>query len=82
MFDYIDFLKGAQVGRFLNFLEYFSSSISLPHATGILTEACWKSMQILGFGEYIGEVQAAYEQHKNETLVHAILAGENSCVGL
>jgi hypothetical protein len=27
------------------------------------------ALQILGFGEYIGEVQAAYEQHKNETLV-------------
>lgn len=30
-----------------------------------------KLMQILGFGEYIGEVQAAYEQHKNETLVRS-----------
>lgn len=30
-------------------------------------------MQILGFGEYIGEVQAAYEQHKNESLVRFVL---------
>ena len=31
------------------------------------------ALQILGFGEYIGEVQAAYEQHKNETLVQIIV---------
>ena len=31
------------------------------------------ALQILGFGEYIGEVQAAYEQHKNETLVQIVV---------
>jgi hypothetical protein len=29
-------------------------------------------VQILGFGEYLAEVQAAYEQHKNETMVRLL----------
>lgn len=73
--DYTDilYIKAAQVRCFSIFLAtLFVFKISLPHMTGILTQACWKFMQILGFGEYIGEVQAAYEQHKNETLVHFI----------
>lgn len=29
----------------------------------------WFRYQVLGFGEYIEEVYAAYEQHKLETMV-------------
>lgn len=35
----------------------------------IAPEHVLKALQVLGFGEYIEEVYAAYEQHKYETMV-------------
>lgn len=39
----------------------------------IAPEHVLKALQVLGFGEYIEEVYAAYEQHKYETMVIIIL---------
>lgn len=39
------------------------------HSPACLLKAKLASFQVLGFGEYIEEVYAAYEQHKHETMV-------------
>ncbi|KAL8172327.1 hypothetical protein V2J09_024131 [Rumex salicifolius] len=36
----------------------------------------WSAFQDLGFGDYIEEVYAAYEQHKLETMQDGVRAGK------
>ncbi|XP_061365181.1 protein Dr1 homolog [Gastrolobium bilobum] len=42
----------------------------------IAPEHVLKALEVLGFGEYIEEVYAAYEQHKNETMHDTLKSGK------
>ncbi|XP_024369784.1 uncharacterized protein [Physcomitrium patens] len=55
--------------EFINLISSESNEIcSKDEKRTIAPEHVLRALEILGFGEYIGEVQAAYEQHKNESL--------------
>lgn len=68
------------LGFLLWFLNIFAEFINLVSSESndvcnkedkrtIAPEHVLKALQVLGFGEYIEEVYAAYEQHKYETMV-------------
>nr|GMC47234.1 protein Dr1 homolog isoform X1 [Ipomoea batatas] len=42
----------------------------------IAPEHVLKALEVLGFGDYIEEVYAAYEQHRLETMVDTVRAGK------
>jgi len=55
---------------FLCSIFRFSAALIYPlTAYGVRFSHSFSPIQVLGFGEYIEEVHAAYEQHKLETLV-------------
>ncbi|KAL3690704.1 hypothetical protein R1sor_004355 [Riccia sorocarpa] len=55
--------------EFINLISSESNEIcSKEEKRTIAPEHVLRALEILGFGEYIGEVQAAYEQHRFETL--------------
>ncbi|KAH8932408.1 hypothetical protein BDL97_19G069500 [Sphagnum fallax] len=55
--------------EFINLISSESNEIcSKEEKRTIAPEHVLRALEILGFGEYLAEVQAAYEQHKNETM--------------
>ncbi|XP_024386306.1 protein Dr1 homolog isoform X2 [Physcomitrium patens] len=55
--------------EFINLISSESNEIcSKEEKRTIAPEHVLRALEILGFGEYMGEVQGAFEQHKNETL--------------
>ncbi|EFJ12470.1 hypothetical protein SELMODRAFT_227538 [Selaginella moellendorffii] len=55
--------------EFINLISSESNEIcNKEEKRTIAPEHVLKALEILGFGEYIEEVHAAYEQHRNETL--------------
>ncbi|KAL3512312.1 hypothetical protein ACH5RR_025029 [Cinchona calisaya] len=55
--------------EFINLISSESNEVcSREDKRTIAPEHVLKALEVLGFGEYIEEVYAAYEQHKHETL--------------
>ncbi|KAK9105530.1 hypothetical protein Scep_022374 [Stephania cephalantha] len=55
--------------KFINLISSESNEVcSREEKRTIAPEHVLKALEVLGFGEYIEEVYAAYEQHKLETL--------------
>ncbi|CAM6090349.1 unnamed protein product [Calypogeia fissa] len=55
--------------EFINLISSESNDIcSKEEKRTIAPEHVLRALEVLGFGEYIGDVQAAYEQHRVETL--------------
>ncbi|KAJ9174100.1 hypothetical protein P3X46_017165 [Hevea brasiliensis] len=65
--------------EFINLVSSESNEVcSREEKRTIAPEHVVKALQILGFGEYIEEVYAAYEQHKIETTQDSLKGGKSS----
>jgi histone H3/H4 len=59
--------------EFINLISSESNEVcNKEDKRTIAPEHVLKALQVLGFGEYVEEVYAAYEQHKYETMVTII----------
>ncbi|KAJ4833695.1 Down-regulator of transcription 1 [Turnera subulata] len=62
--------------EFINLVSSESNEVcSREEKRTIAPEHVLKALEVLGFGEYIEEVYAAYEQHKHETLHDSLKGG-------
>ncbi|XWS37202.1 hypothetical protein CRYUN_Cryun19dG0022900 [Craigia yunnanensis] len=67
--------------EFINLISSESNEVcNREEKRTIAPEHVLKALEVLGFGEYIEEVYAAYEQHKIETM-HDSLKGGKWCNG-
>lgn len=58
------------MAEFINLISSESNEVcNKEDKRTIAPEHVLKALQVLGFGEYVEEVYAAYEQHKYETMV-------------
>ncbi|GLU13317.1 hypothetical protein SLE2022_299570 [Rubroshorea leprosula] len=63
--------------EFINLVSSESNEVcSKEEKRTIAPEHVLKALQVLGFGEYIEEVYAAYEHHKTETLHDSLKGGK------
>uniref|UniRef100_A0A7C9F366 Transcription factor CBF/NF-Y/archaeal histone domain-containing protein n=1 Tax=Opuntia streptacantha TaxID=393608 RepID=A0A7C9F366_OPUST len=63
--------------EFINLVSSESNEVcNREEKRTIAPEHVLKALQVLGFGEYIEEVHAAYEQHKLETLQDGVRSGK------
>ncbi|KAL2338276.1 hypothetical protein Fmac_012722 [Flemingia macrophylla] len=63
--------------EFINLISSESNEVcNREEKRTIAPEHVLKALQVLGFGEYIEEVYAAYEQHKLETMQDSLKGGK------
>ncbi|KAI3416859.1 CBFD_NFYB_HMF domain-containing protein [Psidium guajava] len=63
--------------EFINLVSSESNEVcNREEKRTIAPEHVLKALEVLGFGEYIEEVYAAYEQHKHETMQDSLKGGK------
>nr|GMC60213.1 protein Dr1 homolog isoform X1 [Ipomoea batatas] len=69
------------ITEFINLISSESNEVcNKEDKRTIAPEHVLKALEVLGFGEYIEEVYAAYEQHKFETMQDSVRGGKWSNV--